>query len=45
MHLSLLQSLLLTVWLNKEKEVLKCPDAVSNLHTLLFTLSSIKGLQ
>lgn len=38
-----LLSLLLSVWLNKEKEVLKCPNAVSNLHTLLFTLSSMKG--
>ncbi|XP_057199155.1 rab3 GTPase-activating protein non-catalytic subunit isoform X2 [Triplophysa rosa] len=38
-----LLSLLLTVWLNKEKEVLKCLDAVSNLHTLLFTISSMKG--
>ncbi|RXN29768.1 rab3 GTPase-activating non-catalytic subunit-like isoform X1 [Labeo rohita] len=38
-----LLSLLLSVWLNKEKEVLKCPDAVSHLYTLLSTLSSIKG--
>uniref|UniRef100_UPI0000F20220 rab3 GTPase-activating protein non-catalytic subunit n=1 Tax=Danio rerio TaxID=7955 RepID=UPI0000F20220 len=38
-----LLSLLLTVWLNKEKDVLKCPDAVSHLKTLLSTLSSIKG--
>uniref|UniRef100_A0A672M1B4 Rab3 GTPase-activating protein non-catalytic subunit-like n=1 Tax=Sinocyclocheilus grahami TaxID=75366 RepID=A0A672M1B4_SINGR len=38
-----LLSLLLSVWLNKEKDVLKCPDAVSHLHTLLSTLSSMKG--
>ncbi|XP_073725839.1 rab3 GTPase-activating protein non-catalytic subunit [Misgurnus anguillicaudatus] len=38
-----LLSLLLSVWLNKEKEVLKCPAAVSNLHTLLSTLSAMKG--
>uniref|UniRef100_A0A8C1CAL3 RAB3 GTPase activating protein subunit 2 (non-catalytic) n=1 Tax=Cyprinus carpio carpio TaxID=630221 RepID=A0A8C1CAL3_CYPCA len=38
-----LLSLLLSVWLNKEKDILKCPDAVSHLHTLLSTLSSMKG--
>ncbi|MCJ8736481.1 hypothetical protein PDJAM_G00013040 [Pangasius djambal] len=38
-----LLSLLLTVWLNREKEVLKRADAVRNLHTLLNTLSSMKG--
>ncbi|XP_052001126.1 rab3 GTPase-activating protein non-catalytic subunit-like isoform X4 [Xyrauchen texanus] len=38
-----LLSLLLSVWLNREKEILKCSDAVSNLHTLLSTLSSMKG--
>ncbi|XP_047677207.1 rab3 GTPase-activating protein non-catalytic subunit isoform X2 [Tachysurus fulvidraco] len=38
-----LLSLLLTVWLNREKEVLKRTDAVRNLHTLLNTLSSMKG--
>uniref|UniRef100_A0A673LU49 Rab3 GTPase-activating protein non-catalytic subunit-like n=1 Tax=Sinocyclocheilus rhinocerous TaxID=307959 RepID=A0A673LU49_9TELE len=38
-----LLSLLLSVWLNKEKDVLKYPDAVSHLGTLLSTLSSMKG--
>ncbi|KAM9466592.1 rab3 GTPase-activating protein non-catalytic subunit [Clarias gariepinus] len=38
-----LLSLLLTVWLNREKEILKKADAVRNLHTLLHTLSSMKG--
>ncbi|KAF4084482.1 hypothetical protein AMELA_G00129110 [Ameiurus melas] len=38
-----LLSLLLTVWLNREKEVLKRADAIRNLHTLLNTLSSMKG--
>ncbi|XP_051578271.1 rab3 GTPase-activating protein non-catalytic subunit-like isoform X2 [Myxocyprinus asiaticus] len=38
-----LLSLLLSVWLNREKEILKCSDAVSNLHTLMSTLSSMKG--
>ncbi|XP_030642877.1 rab3 GTPase-activating protein non-catalytic subunit [Chanos chanos] len=38
-----LLSLLLSVWLNKEKEVLKIPEAIRNLHTLLVTLSSMKG--
>ncbi|GAA6078724.1 rab3 GTPase-activating protein non-catalytic subunit isoform X2, partial [Tachysurus ichikawai] len=38
-----LLSLLLTVWLNREKEILKRADAVRNLHTLLDTLSSMKG--
>uniref|UniRef100_A0A8C2HDX4 RAB3 GTPase activating protein subunit 2 (non-catalytic) n=1 Tax=Cyprinus carpio TaxID=7962 RepID=A0A8C2HDX4_CYPCA len=39
-----LLSLLLSVWLNKEKDILKCPDAVSHLHTLLSTLSSMKAV-
>uniref|UniRef100_A0A8C2JCY4 RAB3 GTPase activating protein subunit 2 (non-catalytic) n=1 Tax=Cyprinus carpio TaxID=7962 RepID=A0A8C2JCY4_CYPCA len=38
-----LLSLLLSGWLNKEKDVLKYPDAVSHLGTLLSTLSSMKG--
>ncbi|KAK3563420.1 hypothetical protein QTP86_027791 [Hemibagrus guttatus] len=38
-----LLSLLLTVWLNREKEILKRADAIRNLHTLLNTLSSMKG--
>uniref|UniRef100_A0A672NIE7 Rab3 GTPase-activating protein non-catalytic subunit-like n=1 Tax=Sinocyclocheilus grahami TaxID=75366 RepID=A0A672NIE7_SINGR len=38
-----LLSLLLSVWLNKEKDVLKYSDAVSHLGTLLSTLSSMKG--
>ncbi|XP_062863065.1 rab3 GTPase-activating protein non-catalytic subunit [Trichomycterus rosablanca] len=38
-----LLSLLLTVWLNREKEILKKGGAVRNLHTLLNTLSSMKG--
>ncbi|CAB1330719.1 unnamed protein product [Coregonus sp. 'balchen'] len=38
-----LLSLLLTVWLHREKEVLKKPEAVRHLHTLLTALSSMKG--
>ncbi|KAM6973472.1 rab3 GTPase-activating protein non-catalytic subunit [Aplochiton taeniatus] len=38
-----LLSLLLSVWLSREKEVLRKPEAVRNLHTLLTTLSSMKG--
>lgn len=38
-----LLSLLLMLWLNREKEILKRVDAVKNLHTLLNTLSSMKG--
>ncbi|KAI4883030.1 hypothetical protein NFI96_012495 [Prochilodus magdalenae] len=38
-----LLSLLLTVWLNREKEILKRADAIRNLHILLNTLSSMKG--
>ncbi|XP_066527390.1 rab3 GTPase-activating protein non-catalytic subunit isoform X2 [Hoplias malabaricus] len=38
-----LLSLLLTVWLNREREILKRADAMRNLHTLLNTLSSMKG--
>ncbi|KAI5616415.1 rab3 GTPase-activating protein non-catalytic subunit isoform X2, partial [Silurus asotus] len=38
-----LLSLLLTVWLNREKEILKRADAIRNLYTLLNTLSSMKG--
>ncbi|KAF7704827.1 hypothetical protein HF521_021899 [Silurus meridionalis] len=37
-----LLSLLLTVWLNREKEILKRADAIRNLYTLLNTLSSMK---
>uniref|UniRef100_A0A8C8CU67 Rab3 GTPase-activating protein non-catalytic subunit n=1 Tax=Oncorhynchus tshawytscha TaxID=74940 RepID=A0A8C8CU67_ONCTS len=38
-----LLSLLLSVWLHREKEVLKKPKAVRHLHTLLTALSSMKG--
>uniref|UniRef100_A0A4W5R507 RAB3 GTPase activating protein subunit 2 (non-catalytic) n=1 Tax=Hucho hucho TaxID=62062 RepID=A0A4W5R507_9TELE len=38
-----LLSLLLSVWLHREKEVLKKPEAVRHLHTLLTALSSMKG--
>uniref|UniRef100_A0A4W4H5E9 RAB3 GTPase activating protein subunit 2 (non-catalytic) n=1 Tax=Electrophorus electricus TaxID=8005 RepID=A0A4W4H5E9_ELEEL len=38
-----LLSLLLTVWLNREKEILKNAAATRNLHTLLNTLTSMKG--
>ncbi|XP_076848214.1 LOW QUALITY PROTEIN: rab3 GTPase-activating protein non-catalytic subunit [Brachyhypopomus gauderio] len=38
-----LLSLLLTVWLNREKEILKTAAATRNLHTLLNTLTSMKG--
>ncbi|KAL2099030.1 hypothetical protein ACEWY4_005510 [Coilia grayii] len=38
-----LLTLLLSVWLSREKEVLKQPDAVKNLHTLLTRLSAMKG--
>uniref|UniRef100_A0A3P8XCF5 RAB3 GTPase activating protein subunit 2 (non-catalytic) n=1 Tax=Esox lucius TaxID=8010 RepID=A0A3P8XCF5_ESOLU len=38
-----LLSLLLSVWLHREKEVLKRPDTARHLHTLLTALSSMKG--
>uniref|UniRef100_A0A8C8CPX4 RAB3 GTPase activating protein subunit 2 (non-catalytic) n=1 Tax=Oncorhynchus tshawytscha TaxID=74940 RepID=A0A8C8CPX4_ONCTS len=38
-----LLSLLLSVWLHREKEVLKKTEAVRHLHTLLTALSSMKG--
>uniref|UniRef100_A0A667Y7Q8 RAB3 GTPase activating protein subunit 2 (non-catalytic) n=1 Tax=Myripristis murdjan TaxID=586833 RepID=A0A667Y7Q8_9TELE len=39
-----LLSLLLSVWLHREKDVLKKPEeTVRNLHTLLITLSNMKG--
>ncbi|XP_028827646.1 rab3 GTPase-activating protein non-catalytic subunit isoform X4 [Denticeps clupeoides] len=38
-----LLSLLMCVWLSEEKEVLKHPETVNNLHTLMTTLSSMKG--
>ncbi|XP_063039869.1 rab3 GTPase-activating protein non-catalytic subunit [Engraulis encrasicolus] len=38
-----LLTLLLSVWLSREKEVLKQPDAVKNLHTLLTRLSAMTG--
>ncbi|KAM7403977.1 hypothetical protein PAMA_004407 [Pampus argenteus] len=39
-----LLSLLLSVWLQREKEVLQKPEErVRNLHTLLITLSNMKG--
>ncbi|XP_041927683.1 rab3 GTPase-activating protein non-catalytic subunit isoform X2 [Alosa sapidissima] len=38
-----LLTLLLSVWLSREKEVLKQPDTVKNLHTLLTRLSAMKG--
>eukprot|EP00064_Thunnus_orientalis_P004149 superscaffoldBa00000369_g4160 len=39
-----LLSLLLSVWLQREKEVLQKPEeSVRNLHTLLITLSNMKG--
>ncbi|XP_034530674.1 rab3 GTPase-activating protein non-catalytic subunit isoform X2 [Notolabrus celidotus] len=39
-----LLSLLLSVWLQREKEVLQKPeDTVRNLHTLLIALSNMKG--
>lgn len=31
------------MWLSREKEVLKQPDTVKNLHTLLTRLSAMKG--
>ena len=38
------QSLLLSLWLHREKDVLKKPkEAVRNLHALLAALSSMKG--
>lgn len=45
LFLSLCQSLLLSVWLHREKDVLKKPEEiVRNLHTLLITLSNMKGM-
>lgn len=42
--LSTFQSLLLSVWLQREKEVLHEPEeTVRNLHTLLIALSNMKG--
>ncbi|KAJ7988941.1 hypothetical protein DPEC_G00314410 [Dallia pectoralis] len=38
-----LLSLLLSVWLHKEKEVLKRPETVRHLHSLLTALSSMTG--
>ena len=39
-----LQSLLLSVWLHREKEVIMKPeDIVKNFHTLLIALSNMKG--
>ncbi|KAG9347341.1 hypothetical protein JZ751_004908 [Albula glossodonta] len=38
-----LLSLLLSVWLNREKELLKRPEAVTNLHSLLTALSNMPG--
>lgn len=41
----LLQSLLLSVWLQREKEMLQKPEeTVRNLHTLLIALSNMKGM-
>lgn len=43
--LSFCQSLLLSVWLQREKEVLQKPEeSVRNLHTLLIALSNMKGV-
>lgn len=42
--LSAFQSLLLSVWLQREKEVLQKPEeTVRYLHTLLIALSNMKG--
>ncbi|XP_031435614.1 rab3 GTPase-activating protein non-catalytic subunit isoform X2 [Clupea harengus] len=38
-----LLTLLMSVWLSREKEVLKQSDTVKNLHTLLTRLSAMKG--
>lgn len=39
------QAVLLSVWLQREKEILQKPEqATVNLHTLLITLSNMKGL-
>jgi len=38
-----LQSLLLNLWLSKEKDILDKPDSVSCLHTMLSLLSKMKG--
>lgn len=37
------QSLLLNLWLSKEKDILDKPDSVSCLHTMLSLLSKMKG--
>lgn len=39
------QSVLLSVWLQREKEILQKPEQTTvNLHTLLITLSNMKGM-
>lgn len=43
--LPVFQSLLLSVWLQREKEMLQEPEeTVKNLHTLLIALSNMKGV-
>lgn len=37
------QSLLLSVWLSKEKDILEKPQSVCCLHTMLSLLSKMKG--
>lgn len=40
------QSVLLSVWLQREKEILQKPEQTTvNLHTLLITLSNMKGMR